>query len=139
MIYPEEARRIEAKLPKILPLLRAEARQAVEKDGYLSRRRKRGHPVARVVRGWCVFFNRGCVLHTLGSALGDQIRYKPSVCALFPLDRDQQNRWYVRQSGYRGEAWNLFCLDPRASDTRAAESLREEIALAQRFTQEEGS
>jgi Fe-S-cluster containining protein len=139
LIYPDEARRIDAKLPEILPLLRAEARRAVEKEGYVSRRRKRGHPVARVTRGWCVFYNRGCVLQTLGGAEADSPRYKPAACALFPLDRDQQNRWYVRQRGYRGEAWDLFCLDPRASDTPAAESLRDEIALAQRFSGEEGS
>ena len=137
MIYPDEAHRIDAKLPEILPLLRTEARQAAEKGGYVSKRRKRGNPVARVARGWCVFFNRGCVLQTLGAAVGDKMRYKPAACAFFPLDRDKQNRWYVRQRGYRGEVWNLFCLDPRASDVPAAESLRDEIALAQRFTQEE--
>jgi hypothetical protein len=135
LIYPDEANRIDAKLPEVLPLLRSEARRVVEKDGYVSRRRKRGNPVARVTRGWCVFFNRGCVLQTLGAGMGNNL--KPAACALFPLDRDQRNRWYVRQWGYRGEAWNLFCLDPQASGTPAAESLRDEIALAGRFTEDE--
>jgi hypothetical protein len=138
-IYPDEALGIDARLPEILPLLRPEARRTVEKEGYVNRRRKRGHPVARVTNGWCVFFNRGCVLQTLGAAEGDKMRYKPAACALFPLDRDHHNRWYVRQWGYRGEAWNLFCLDPRVCDTSAAESLRDEIALAERLTQREGS
>jgi len=137
LIYPEEAQRLDAKLPEILPRLRPEARRMVEKGGYVSRRRKCGHPVARVSSGWCVFFNQGCILHTLGAAEGDKLRYKPAVCALFPLDRDKQNRWYIRQWGYRGEVWDLFCLDPGASRTPAAESLCDEIALAQRFTEEE--
>jgi len=139
VIYPDEARRIDAKLPEILPRLRREARRMVEKSGYVSRRRKSGHPMARVSNGWCIFFNHGCILQTLGAAEGSKPGYKPAACALFPLSRDQQNRWYVRQSGYRGEVWDLFCLDPRASHTPAAESLRDEIALAQRFTEEEES
>ena len=137
LIYPEEAQRLDAKLPEILPRLRPEARRMVEKGGYVSRRRKCGHPVARVSSGWCVFFNQGCILHTVGAEEGDKLRYKPAACALFPLDRDKQDRWYIRQWGYRGEVWNLFCLDPGASQTPAAESLRDEIALAQRFTEEE--
>ena len=136
LIYPEEASRIDAKLPVILPSLRPEVRALVESKGYQSRRRKRGFPVARVSKGWCVFFNQGCVLHAIGAAEGDKLRYKPAVCALFPLDRDEQNRWYVRQRGFKGEGWDLFCLDPNASDKPAVESLREEIALARRFTEE---
>jgi hypothetical protein len=134
LIYAEEAARIDLKLPFILPALRPEARTLVQKRGYVSRRRKRGFPVARVSQGWCVFFNQGCVLHQIGAAEGDKLQYKPAACALFPLDRDQQNRWYVRQRGFKGEIWDLFCLDPSASATPAAESLREEIALAYRFT-----
>jgi hypothetical protein len=139
LIYPEEAARIESKLPVILPALRPEARRAVEKGGYVSRRRKRGYPAARVSDGWCVFFNEGCVLHRMGAAEGDPLRYKPAVCALFPLDRDEHNRWYVRQWGFQGEIWDLFCLDPGASAIPAAESLRDEISLARRFTEEEAS
>jgi hypothetical protein len=67
------------------------------------------------------------------------MRYKPAVCALFPLDRDEKDRWYVRQRGFKGEIWDLFCLDPTTSTTPAAKSLREEIALAHRFTEEEAA
>jgi hypothetical protein len=138
-IYPEEAARIDVKLSTILPALRLEARIVVEKSGYVSRRRKVGYPMARVSDGWCVFFNGGCVLHMLGAAEGDKLRYKPAACTLFPLARDESDRWYVRQRGYQGEIWDLFCLDPNASSTPATQSLRDEIALAQRFTLEEAS
>ncbi len=90
--------------------------------------------MARLVKGWCVFFHQGCVLHRAGAAEGDKFRYKPAACALFPLERDERDRWYVRQRGFKGERWDLFCLDPKASPVRAADSLREEIGLAQRFT-----
>ncbi len=137
-LYPEEAARIDARLTDLLPRLRPEARNLVEKSGYLSRRRKAGgYPALRVVDGWCVFFNCGCVLHRLGTEEGDKMRYKPAACALFPLDRDRRGRWYIRQWGFRGERWDLFCLDPSASSVAAADSLREEIALAARFAEEQ--
>jgi hypothetical protein len=129
-VFPEELERIDANLEKFLPEMRPEARAAVEADGYLSRRRKQGLPMLRVLGGWCVFFNRGCVLHKVGAAEGDKYAYKPAACALFPLAKDQQGRWYVRQRGYKGEAWNLFCLDPQASPVSASDSLHEEMELA---------
>ena len=134
MIYPEEVPLLNAKLPEVLPLLRAPARMIVEREGYMSRRRKRGLPVARVSNGWCVFFNGGCVLHRIGLEEGDSFRYKPAACSLFPLSKDEQDRWYVRQKGYKGEIWNLRCLDPNVSRTPATESLATEIRLAERFT-----
>jgi hypothetical protein len=73
------------------------------------------------------------------SAEGDQFRYKPRICALFPLNGDKQDRWYVRQKGFKKEKWDLFCLDPSASSVPASASLQEEIALARRFTEEEDS
>ena len=85
-IYDEEARRLDENLLRILPLLRPEARAAVDKGGYVSRRRKAGQPMARVVAGWCVFFNQGCALHRLGALQGAAFRYKPVVCAMFPLE-----------------------------------------------------
>jgi len=136
-IYPEEAARIDAKMPAILPALLPGARAVVEKRGYLSPSRKRGLPVARVSGGWCVFFNQGCVLHALGAAEGDKLRYKPSACALFPIDRDRRNRWYVRQWGFQGEIWDLFCLNPAETSAPATETLRAEMALARRFTEAE--
>ena len=130
-VYADEVRNIDQNLHRILPLLRAEARAAVNKAGYLSRRRKAGQPMARVVAGWCVCFNQGCVLHRLGAAEGAPFRYKPGVCAMFPLAKDRRDRWYVRQKGYKGERWNLACLDPGSTAVPAAESLRGEIALVE--------
>jgi Fe-S-cluster containining protein len=136
-IYPDETERLDANLAKFLEHLRPEARQLLEQQGYVSRRRKCDLPMLRVVGGWCIFFHKGCVLHKVGAAEGDAYRYKPAACALFPLARNAKDEWYVRQQGYETEEWNLFCLDPRTSGKPAAESLVEEIALAERFTREE--
>jgi hypothetical protein len=43
----------------------------------------------------------------------------------------------VRQWGYHDEDWDLFCLNPKASTVPAAESLVDEVRLAQRYTEEE--
>lgn len=132
----DDVRRIESRRSLVLPMLRAEARVAVERRGYLTRARRHGRPVLRVVAGWCVFFNRGCVLHRAGAEEGDAFRYKPSLCALFPIQADRLDRWYVRQKGFNGERWDLACLDPASSARPAAESLAAEIALARRYTEE---
>ena len=136
-VYPDEAERLDLNLEKFLPHLRPEARQLIEKQGYVSGRRKFDLPMLRVVEGWCVFFNKGCVLHKVGAAEGETYRYKPSACALFPLAKNDKNEWYVRQAGYEGEEWELFCLNAKATSKPAAESLQEEIALADRFTREQ--
>jgi hypothetical protein len=136
-VYPEEVERLDRNLAKFLPELTPAARKLVEKEGYLSKRRKGGLPMLRVVDGWCVFFNRGCVLHKVGAAEGDKYLYKPAPCALFPLARTEEGDWYVRQKGYEGEDWNLFCLDPAASPKPAGESLAEEIRLAGHYMAEE--
>ncbi|HJQ81462.1 MAG TPA: DUF3109 family protein [Lacipirellulaceae bacterium] len=135
-VYPEEAQRIDANLEKIVPLLRAEARAVVQKKGYLSRRIRAGQPTLRNAGGWCVFFNQGCVLHKMGAAEGDKFRYKPCICSLFPIQADEHGNWYIRQKGFKNEKWDLFCLDPAASAVPGAESLKEELALAQRFENE---
>ena len=122
-VYEEDIRAIDADLDEVLRTMRPEARAIVERDGYLTRRRKAGQPTARVVSGWCVFFNHGCVLHDLGA--------KPAVCAMFPLARDARGRWYVRQRGYLGEIWDLPCLDPQPDAPPASESLRNEIGLVE--------
>jgi hypothetical protein len=129
-IYPDDAERIDPNLDRVLPALRPEARELIEAQGYVSGRRRQGLPMLRVVGGWCVFFNQGCVLHKLGADEGDKYRYKPAACALFPLARDEADRWFVRQLGYKGEPWDLFCLDPNQTRTPAALSLREELDLA---------
>src|SRR5262245_28164413 len=105
-VYPDEAARIAENLDKFLPHLGARARAVVEECGHLSRRKKYGLPMFRVVDGWCVFFNKGCVLHKVGAAEGDKYRYKPAMCALFPLAKDENDRWYVRQHGYKDEQWD---------------------------------
>jgi hypothetical protein len=93
---------------------------------------KVGLPMARVVDGWCLFFNKGCVLHQVGAADGDFTRYKPVQCVLFPLEPHGDGTWYVRQRGYEGEQWDdLFCLNPANSAKRAADTLGAEIAVAE--------
>ena len=128
-IYEDDAQRIEQSLPRLMTLLRPEAARVVARDGYVSRRRKAGQPMARVVGGWCVFFNQGCALHRLGASEGAAMRYKPWLCAVFPLAKEDRGKWYVRQRGYRNEIWALPCLDPIASSVPAAASLGDEIAL----------
>jgi hypothetical protein len=135
-LYPEEVACLDGNLAKILPQLRPKARMVVEKQGYLSRRQRHGLPMLRVVDAWCVFFNEGCVLHKVGAAEGDKYRYKPAACALFPLAKDENDRWYIRQRGFKGEPWDLFCLDPQNTAMPAAESLRDEFGLAMRYDEE---
>jgi hypothetical protein len=136
MLYPEEVERLDATVAKFAPLLRPKARAVLEKQGYLSRRIRLGLPTVRVVGGWCLFFNQGCVLHQLGADEGDRYKYKPAACALFPLARDEDDRWYIRQHGYKGERWDLFCLAGTCA-TPAARSLQTELALAQHYDEEE--
>jgi hypothetical protein len=131
-VAPDEVERITALLPRVLPLLRPEARGVVETDGFLSNRKKLGQPMVRVAGGWCVLFNGGCTLHAVGAEDGDPLAYKPSQCALFPLERGDAG-WYVRQWGYEGEQWDLFCLNPANTPRPAVESLAGELELAARF------
>ncbi|MBX9584400.1 MAG: hypothetical protein K2X87_29215 [Gemmataceae bacterium] len=132
----EEAARITALLPRVLPRLRPDARAVVEAGGFLSARTKLGRPMVRVSGGWCVLFNGGCVLHAVGAEDGDPLGYKPSQCALFPLERGDGGDWYVRQWGYRGEGWDLFCLNPANTARPAAEAVAGELALAGSFAAE---
>jgi hypothetical protein len=128
-VYDDEVRRIDDNLDKFLPHLRPNARQVVEEAGYLSRRVKLGQPMMRVVSGWCIFFNQGCVLHKVGAEEGDKYLYKPSLCSLFPLAKDENGNWYVRQLNYKREEWDLFCLDPKSTSTNAVDTLGEEMEL----------
>jgi Fe-S-cluster containining protein len=138
-VYPDELQRLEANISKFLPELRPEARALIEKSGFLSNRRRAGLPMLRVVGGWCVFFHKGCVLHKVGAAEGDKYRYKPAMCALFPLARNEAGDWYIRQWGYEDEDWDVFCLKQDASPKPAIESLEDEIQLAARYTAEEAA
>jgi hypothetical protein len=122
-----EAQRIEESLAKFLPHLRPEARAHIESKGHLTKRRKEGLPALAVSKGWCVFFNEGCVLHKVGLEEGDKWKYKPWRCIAFPLERSETGRWHVRQWKHRGEAWDLFCLNPRESEKKPRETLKEEV------------
>jgi hypothetical protein len=135
-VYPDESLRIQENLPKLLPLLRPTAAALITREGFMSRRRKAGTTTLRVIDGWCVFFNAGCVLHKAGAKEGDKFRYKPFVCATFPIEHRDDRGWYVRQKGIPGEVWDLFCLDPANSDCSAASSLTEELSLVQRHIDE---
>jgi Fe-S-cluster containining protein len=128
----DEAERIQRNLHKFIPLLRPGARRVIQRKGFLSGRKLMGQPTLRVTERWCVFFNKGCILHQVGVAEGDKLRYKPVVCSLFPLELDDDNRWFVRQKGFQREKWDLPCLDPTATDVPASESLQEELAIAER-------
>lgn len=131
-VEPEEATRIERNLKRFLPHLTERARKLLERRPFLTRRVKEGLPTLAVDDGWCVFHNAGCVLHKVGAAEGDKYRYKPAACVLFPLTRDKRRGWYVRQHGLRGEAWDLFCLNPQESPKVAADSLADEVAYLER-------
>jgi uncharacterized protein DUF3109 len=136
LVYPEEIDLLQKNLKRLWPLLRPEVRRFIERKGFLTSRRRLGERTVRKVAGWCAFFNQGCVLHKVGALEGDPFKYKPAVCALFPIQMDDKDRWYVRQKGYKGEKWDLFCLDPASTSVPAAESLGAELALAQRFDDE---
>ena len=138
-VYADEAARLEESIERLMPELRPAAQEVIRRDGLLDHSQdKAGQPTLRVADGWCVFFNAGCVLHRIGEAEGDKYKYKPAVCALFPITRasDEVN-WKVRQKGFDGEQWDLPCLDPAVSVTPATESLTIEVAMAQRFSEED--
>jgi hypothetical protein len=77
------------------------------------------------------------VLHNIGAEDGDSYQYKPIQCALFPLERGDDGVWFVRQWGYEGEQWDLFCLNQKNSKRLATESLAAELELASRVEAEE--
>ena len=133
----EQRARIEKLKRRWMPLLRPEARALIEREGGVSRRIKAGDPMVRVTKGWCVFFNSGCVLHTLGAEDGKTMEYKPEACALFPLEKDKDGSWYVRQHGYKGEQWDLFCLAGKPEAPPATEGLAAELALAAKLDRRE--
>lgn len=132
-VTPPEIARLRTDLPRLMPLLRPEGRDVIARDGFFSDL-PGDYPKLRVADNWCVFFNKGCVLHKLGAEEGDRYKYKPAACALFPLTKNEHGEWVVRQKGYDGEEWDLFCLDPAVSNRPAAETLGDEIALAEQLT-----
>ncbi len=135
-LFLDEVRRINANLKRILPRMRPEAQAVLNKKGYLDGRSEPDRPLLRVVNKWCIFFNKGCILHVLGAEEGDHNKYKPRECAWFPLWHDKKGNWFVRQKGYQKEPWDLFCLDPAISKRPAAETVQGEIAVVERHLAE---
>ncbi|MCY2938325.1 MAG: DUF3109 family protein [Planctomycetota bacterium] len=130
----EKQQRINDIMPELLPLLRPGARAMIENTGYLDRNGEPDeNPTIRVEDDWCVFFNKGCVLHTVGQARGDAAWAKPAACFLFPLEKNENGEWYVRQHGYDGEEWDLFCLAGKPETPLAVSTLALEIDLATRI------
>lgn len=127
-----EVAKLEAELPRLMELLRPAAQVAIKKKGYATRPAA-SQPRLRNADGWCVFFHNGCVLHKVGAAEGDKYKYKPFYCSVFPLQDDDHDRWFVRQKGYKGEKWDLFCLDPAGQTKPAVESLGEEMGVVTGF------
>ena len=132
-LFLDEVERIDANIDRIVPRLRPEAQRVAKKKGYLDGRSEPDRPYVRTVQGWCIFFNKGCVLHTLGAEEGNKDKYKPRECAWFPLWHDNKGNWFVRQTGYQGEPWDLFCINPAITSTPAAGTVQDEIAVVQRF------
>ncbi len=126
-----EEKQIAKVLRRALPLMRPKAAKMVQESGFVSNRKKFGGYSLRVEGTWCVFFHKGCVLHQLGAEDGDPTKYKPLVCALFPLERKSDEGWYVRQVGYLGESWDLHCLKPTAQTPMARETLAWELGIVQ--------
>lgn len=132
-----EEETIRENLGRFLPHLRPAAQRAIARSGFLSDSQKEGLPTLKVSGGWCVFFHDGCVLHQVGAAEGDRFRYKPWRCALFPLSRDRKSgKWFVRQRGERGEAWDLFCLNPAETPKTADATLTAEVSHLQKLARE---
>ncbi|MBL8219802.1 MAG: DUF3109 family protein [Bryobacterales bacterium] len=138
-LHERDEARIGEVLQRVLPLMRQEAAVLARSQGFLTRRIKSGLRTLRVVNGWCIFFNGGCVLERVGRDEGAAWRYKPMECALFPLEQNSRGKWFVRQKGYAGEDWDLPCLDPSPGARPAAESLGEELALAERWETDPGA
>ncbi len=137
-IEPAEEELLRANVDKFVDRLRPPARAQIAAHGFLTKDPNGGRPTLAVSRGWCVFFHDGCVLQKVGAEEGDEYRYKPWRCALFPLKRHERSGdWFVRQRGIEGERWSsLFCLNPAESEKKAGETLRREVAHLERLVAE---
>jgi hypothetical protein len=129
-VEPDEQARIERHLGKMLPHLRPSARAHIEKHGWLTNRVKDGHRTIAVEGGWCVFEHQGCTFQKVGMLEGKPWAYKPSACIRFPLEKTKGGTWYIRQWEYRGEGWDLFCLNPKENPMLAVDGLKDEIAFS---------
>ena len=131
-VTPAEYARIKDHMPQVIPHLRPEAAKSLESQDFIGADIKLGNPMVRVVDGWCLFFNEGCVLHKVGALEGNFSKYKPIQCTMFPLEPNGDGSWYVRQWHHEGEEWNdLFCLNPANTPLKAVDTLAPEIAVAE--------
>lgn len=135
-VDPEKQQVINSVVPEILPLLRPGARAMIEQMGYIDPEEvHEGNPSIRVESDWCVFFNKGCVLHKVGADRGDSTWAKPVACYLFPIDHDSQGRWYIRQHGVDDEQWTeLPCLAGTPDMPLAVTTLGFEMEMAARLS-----
>lgn len=132
-----QAQVIEALLPRLLPLIRPEARRLVRRLGWSFKGTVRERYAAgetlqtasRVVRDRCVFVMDqeagGCALHALALEDGVEVtRYKPRECVLFPLNGMREGELYVHTwAGYP-------CTADAASHPTALHTLQDELSLA---------
>jgi hypothetical protein len=127
-VTEDDEQRIRDGFKKFLPHLRPDVHRYLKRHPWLNAREK-SNGVLAVAGGWCVFYNDGCVLQKVGMAEGTPFRYKPDACIRFPLQQvpGKTDRYYVRQWNYRGEGWDLFCLNPHEDPTPAREGLKAEI------------
>jgi Fe-S-cluster containining protein len=128
-VTPDDVERIRRDYDKFVPLMRPDVRRFLKRHPWLSSRKKDRNRTLSVAGGWCVFYNDGCILQKVGMDEGEPWRYKPDVCVRFPIEpvRNREGHYYVRQWEYRGEGWDLFCLNPAEDPTPVTESLKAEI------------
>ncbi|MBF0498815.1 MAG: DUF3109 family protein [Candidatus Riflebacteria bacterium] len=131
---------IERNLAKFKPLMRPHAVEVLEAQGFVTGRTKENRRTMAVVDGWCIFANEGCILQKAGEADGAKWKYKPHLCVLFPISQDGDGaEWYVRQKGYRGEAWKLYCIEKTATEkTPAMKGLEDELAYLREYNKKHG-
>lgn len=136
MVELTQARQIDQLLPRLLPLMRPEARRVVRRLGWSFRgtvqeryaHTLRAHTASRVVQDRCVFVqdqeHGGCLLHAL--ALEDNVpvlQYKPPECVLFPLNGVQDGQLHVH-------TWQGYpCTTDHPSHPAAYESLSHELQI----------
>ncbi len=138
-VYPEEVQRLDANLSKFLPELRPEARQT-HRIERLPEQPPQGRPADAARRRRLVrLLSQGLRAAQGRRRRGRQVPLQARACALFPLAKNDAGEWYVRQWGVEGEEWDIFCLNPQASPRPAAESLQEEIRLAEQYTAEQAA
>jgi hypothetical protein len=137
-VEPDEEARIRANVDKFVEHLKPEIRATIAVHGFLNHEVKTaGRPTIHVAKGWCVFFQDGCVLQKVGAAEGDAHKYKPWRCSLFPLrQHPKSGEWFVRQHGLHGETWDLFCLNPKESPKSGEQTLQAEVAHLKRLVAE---